>query len=140
MKIRIPRKFVLCRTGVLLLIVAHVLLFLGELIAHDPRHHHCKQIGYGLILGVLLFRTLKAGWHVETPEHSKRQVARKSKKKLSEVVLLNPKPPSPPPSESGAGRRLGRQDFTSDRTEHPRSSASAEPLSDRPGALPFGGP
>lgn len=56
---RLPKKFVICRCGLLTVILAHALLLVGELLPPGETHHHCKLAGYGALLVVLTYRAVK---------------------------------------------------------------------------------
>ncbi len=58
-RFNIPKRIMICRLGLLLVILAHALLFIGEVVPHAMLHRTSKIGGYGALLAVVIFRAVK---------------------------------------------------------------------------------
>ena len=58
-KLGMPKKYVICRLGMCVLILSHALLLIGELVTHEPTCRACKRMGYGALFLMVICRAMK---------------------------------------------------------------------------------
>ncbi len=81
-----PKRIVICRCGFILMVVAHLALLVAEFIPHGQTHNVCKQVGYALLLAIVLFRGVKAA--LVSPANR----GKKKQKKVESAVAGNHNP------------------------------------------------